>query len=440
MYPLQIKEKYDPAHLPALANRFTVVYLGTYLDGDYTEYAGSHPWVDIIPVVPHQEVRCVLDGKVFKVGSDPAYGNYIFIEHPNVPSPETLSPTTTLYSCYEHLDSVCIKQDQELKEGDIIGKTGNTGLSFGEHLHFQIDRKEAPFHAYWPYTGTEAIQAGVTFSQGVNKWLWKDKWKLYTVNPLVYLDMVAAKWSHMSTSSDTSQGIVKKSQDNPIVSQAVDNEPLIVQTVKTTPQPTVAKASVVKKDSFIVTAWGQSTPSVQSDWALKPRFTDIPETDVLAWFIRTLCDREVIEGYEDGTFRPKNAVSRAEFLKMLFLCKGTTLSDDQRSYFTDVPAESWQLKYVNTALANQLVTLKNSKFNPWGTISRVEALKILLGLFLGTVPEGYTHQFTDVDAKWWGAKYVEYATNHSLLSFDSKFYPDQDLTRYEFVGMLKKMS
>ena len=106
MYPLKIKEKYDQSNLNGLAHRFTVVYLGTYKDGDYTENVGSHPWVDIFPAVKNQEVLAVLDGKILKAWEDCAYGKFVFIEHTWVPDPDDLSKTTTLYSCHEHLSEV----------------------------------------------------------------------------------------------------------------------------------------------------------------------------------------------------------------------------------------------------------------------------------------------------------------------------------------------
>lgn len=199
MYPLKIKEKYDQNNLNTLFNRFTVVYLWTYKDWDYTEYVGSHPWVDIVPAVKNQDVLCVLDGKVFKSGEDGAYGKFVFIEHANVPDPDDFSKTTTLYSCYEHLSEVKVNVWDILKEWNIIGKTWNTWNSFWEHLHFQIDRVQAPFHAYWPFTWVEAKTAGQSFTGWVNIWLWLEKAKMYTVNPLVYLDKVSLNKVNTST-------------------------------------------------------------------------------------------------------------------------------------------------------------------------------------------------------------------------------------------------
>jgi murein DD-endopeptidase MepM/ murein hydrolase activator NlpD len=53
--------------------------------------------------------------------------------------------------------------------GQEIGKTGSTGMSTGEHLHFQIDRASAPFHPYWPFSFKEARDLGLGFMEAVNR-------------------------------------------------------------------------------------------------------------------------------------------------------------------------------------------------------------------------------------------------------------------------------
>lgn len=267
MYPLKINEKYDSNNLTNSCNRFTVPYLGTYIEWDFRECVWSHPWVDIIPLMKNQDVYSVLDAEVFKTWEDWAYWKYIFLEHKNAPHPDDLSKTTTLYSCYQHLSQINVNVWDKIKEWHIIGKTWNTWNSFWEHLHFQIDRQEAPFHAYWPFTWAEAKAAGQSFSGWVNIWLWIDKARMYTVNPLIYLDKVEEnrkKWGIVapkieeikieSTPVITEEKVVL---ETPVLSSEKEN---IISTpkfeeVKTEPTPAVIteeKIEMLKSDDSII--------------------------------------------------------------------------------------------------------------------------------------------------------------------------------------------
>lgn len=53
---------------------------------------------------------------------------------------------------YAHLSKLAVKKGQEVKRGDIIGYSGNTGLSKGPHLHYEIikdDKKIDPVDYFY---------------------------------------------------------------------------------------------------------------------------------------------------------------------------------------------------------------------------------------------------------------------------------------------------
>lgn len=50
---------------------------------------------------------------------------------------------------YGHLSKVYVKQGQKVKEGDVIGVTGNTGDSTAPHLHFEIRKGEPEAYQLW---------------------------------------------------------------------------------------------------------------------------------------------------------------------------------------------------------------------------------------------------------------------------------------------------
>lgn len=72
-------------------------------------------------------VSAAASGIVVAAGSEGAYGNRIKIRHKD--------GTTTLYG---HLSAINVKPGQKVNTGTSIGKIGNTGRSFGSHLHFEV--------------------------------------------------------------------------------------------------------------------------------------------------------------------------------------------------------------------------------------------------------------------------------------------------------------
>ncbi len=54
------------------------------------------------------------------------YGNYTCIDHGG-----------GLATCYAHQLSIGVSEGQQVSQGDVIGEVGNTGHSFGAHLHFE---------------------------------------------------------------------------------------------------------------------------------------------------------------------------------------------------------------------------------------------------------------------------------------------------------------
>jgi murein DD-endopeptidase MepM/ murein hydrolase activator NlpD len=66
-------------------------------------------------------------GKVIFAGNKSGYGNTVILDH--------LNGNQTLYA---HLNSISVKKGTVVEKGDKIGIMGNTGESYGVHLHFEI--------------------------------------------------------------------------------------------------------------------------------------------------------------------------------------------------------------------------------------------------------------------------------------------------------------
>lgn len=85
-----------------------------------------HKGLDI-KVLTGDTIVAAFDGKVRVVRYDAGgYGNYVVIRHNN-----------GLETIYGHLSKQLVSSNQEIKAGEPIGLGGNTGRSFGSHLHFE---------------------------------------------------------------------------------------------------------------------------------------------------------------------------------------------------------------------------------------------------------------------------------------------------------------
>lgn len=73
-------------------------------------------------------IKSVGDGKVVSAGwNSQGYGYLVSIRH-----------NSTYSTNYAHMSKILVKSGQAVKQGQVIGKVGSTGLSTGPHLHFEI--------------------------------------------------------------------------------------------------------------------------------------------------------------------------------------------------------------------------------------------------------------------------------------------------------------
>lgn len=80
------------------------------------------------------EVFPAREGSVIAVGRDSVYGNYIALSHEGGYS-----------TFYGHLDSTSVELNQTVTSTMIIGRVGDTGLSTGPHLHFELRNPNGSF-------------------------------------------------------------------------------------------------------------------------------------------------------------------------------------------------------------------------------------------------------------------------------------------------------
>ncbi len=85
-----------------------------------------HLGIDLASLA-NSPVQAANHGRVIFAEKNGIYGLTVALDHGQ-----------GLVSIYGHLNSIGVSRDQDVKKGDIIGLTGQTGLAGGDHLHFSI--------------------------------------------------------------------------------------------------------------------------------------------------------------------------------------------------------------------------------------------------------------------------------------------------------------
>lgn len=97
----------------------------------------NHSGIDIA-VPAGTPVKTIADGTVIAAnGGMRGYGNGVFVDHGHINGKHIVSE-------YGHLSSFVVKAGQRVKQGQVIAKSGNTGVSTGPHLHLTIRENNIP--------------------------------------------------------------------------------------------------------------------------------------------------------------------------------------------------------------------------------------------------------------------------------------------------------
>ncbi len=114
------------SRLPGSANRAGFADQRKYVYNGKTIDQQTHLGIDLASL-QHSPVPAANSGKVVFADTVGIYGRCVVIDH-----------GFGLFSMYAHLSHIAVAADQVVAKGDILGKTGKSGLAGGDHLHFSM--------------------------------------------------------------------------------------------------------------------------------------------------------------------------------------------------------------------------------------------------------------------------------------------------------------
>ena len=147
-----------------------------------------------------------------------------------------------------------------------------------------------------------------------------------------------------------------------------------------------------------------------------------------------------ISGYEDGTFKPDNSITRAEFVRLVNQSMGYTKTGNV--YFSDVSSSYWGYNDIQKGVAAGYVRGDgNGKFRPNDPVSRQEAA-VMISQICG-LGQDFSAAAKYTDYRYipsWAAGYVGAVSKAGIMSGypDGDFKGDRYLSRAEAVIALDK--
>lgn len=178
-------------------------------------------------------------------------------------------------------------------------------------------------------------------------------------------------------------------------------------------------------------------------------FTDITADSPVYAAAEYLKANGILQGYDDGTFRPDQPVNRAEVIKVIVLNR-VSLNDLQTASgtsanFRDVTTDQWFAPYVAQAYSKLRIIdgpPTTYTFAPDRPVTRAEFLKMLLLAYEADPVSSYgelTYPLSQdtTDNATWFYPYIRYALTASVITpQDEKLEPGEQLTRGDIAQML----
>lgn len=205
--------------------------------------------------------------------------------------------------------------------------------------------------------------------------------------------------------------------------------------VSTTKETTTEESTEVTTDDVInYNKYEDAFIDIKNHWARE--------------IINAVADKNIVNGYDDNTFKPDNSITRAEFLTILYNSK---LADTTDLYadisFADVSGNEWYYDYIKWGVANNIIVgYEDNTFRGNNIISRQE-MAVVISKFIKLTNIKFNENnavvFADNDnIALWAKEYVDSISAYGIIKGDSNNYynPNKDLTRAEMAVIINQLT
>lgn len=183
--------------------------------------------------------------------------------------------------------------------------------------------------------------------------------------------------------------------------------------------------------------------------------TDFDDVSTNEWYgddVYYLTSHGIVKGYGDGTYKPGNEVTRAEFITLLV----RTLREEGlmnsaywywggvTDYYSDAGEYDWYSEYIMQALEADIISADSGIFRPGDAITRAEAAQMLANaveFFEVQIYYATSTNFYDVSGSDWFMGAIETVNTNGIMTGKSngRFAPYDKLTRAESAKIIRTL-
>ncbi|UYZ13133.1 MULTISPECIES: S-layer homology domain-containing protein [Brevibacillus] len=172
----------------------------------------------------------------------------------------------------------------------------------------------------------------------------------------------------------------------------------------------------------------------------EPPFVDVPDTHWAFQEISLLKEMGIVNGYGQNEFKPNNPITRSEFVTMAVKALGLEPSAKSLTAKDKNQVPAWAKESWQTAVETGLIKGYNDgTIRPNQKISRAEMVTILVRGLQMPMENGYKLTYADTrEIPNWAIPYVKTATANGLVkgSPDNRFAPHKNASRAEVATVL----